>query len=41
MVDVDDTVEADQRKLFFRVDREKAGLNGISTEDIVRRCAWR
>lgn len=36
VVDVDDTVEAGQRKLFFHVDREKAGLNGISTEDITQ-----
>ena len=36
MVDIDDSVEADRRKYFFRVDREKAGLNGISTEDIVQ-----
>jgi multidrug efflux pump subunit AcrB len=36
VVDVDDMVEADQRKFFFRVDREKAGLNGIATEDIVK-----
>ncbi|MBN1268146.1 MAG: efflux RND transporter permease subunit [Kiritimatiellae bacterium] len=35
VVDVDDTVEAPVRKLFFRTDREKAGLNGVSTEDIV------
>lgn len=35
VVDVDDTIEADQSKWFFRVDREKAGLSGISTEDIV------
>ncbi len=34
-MDIDDTVEANQAKLFFRVDREKAGLNGISTEDVV------
>jgi multidrug efflux pump subunit AcrB len=34
VVDVDDTVEANQEEFFFRVDREKAGLNGISTEDI-------
>ncbi|MEI6970724.1 MAG: efflux RND transporter permease subunit [bacterium] len=34
VVDVDDMVEADQRELFFHVDREKAGLNGISTEDV-------
>jgi len=35
VVDVDDSAEANQQKLFFRVDREKAGLNGISTEDVV------
>ena len=35
MVDIDTMVEANQQKLFFRVDREKAGLSGISTEDIV------
>ncbi len=35
VVDIDDTAEANQQKLFFRVDREKAGLNGISTEDVV------
>lgn len=35
VVDIDDTVEENQVKLFFRVDREKAGLNGVSTEDIV------
>ncbi len=39
VVDVDDTVEADQRELFFHVDREKAGLNGISTEDITQTLA--
>jgi multidrug efflux pump subunit AcrB len=36
VVDVDDTVEADQREMFFHVDREKAGLNGISAEDITQ-----
>jgi multidrug efflux pump subunit AcrB len=36
VVDIDDTVETTQHKLFFRVDREKAGLNGISTQDIVQ-----
>jgi len=35
VVEADTTAEANQQKLFFRVDREKAGLNGISTEDIV------
>jgi len=36
VVDIDDTVEDNQIKLFFRVDREKAGLNGVSTEDITQ-----
>ena len=36
VVDVDDTVEDNQVKLFFRVDKEKAGLNGISTEDVAQ-----
>jgi multidrug efflux pump subunit AcrB len=36
VVDVDDTVEAAQDKLFFRVDREKASRNGIATEDLVQ-----
>jgi len=36
VVDIDDTVEANQAKWFFRVDREKAALNGVSTEDIVQ-----
>jgi multidrug efflux pump subunit AcrB len=35
VVEADTSAEAHQQKLFFRVDREKAGLNGISTEDIV------
>jgi multidrug efflux pump subunit AcrB len=35
VVDEDDSVESRQRKVYFRVDREKAGLSGISTEDIV------
>lgn len=34
VVDIDDSVEDDHIKLFFHVDREKAGLNGISVEDI-------
>ncbi len=36
VVDIDDTVEDNQIKLFFEVDREKAGLNGISTADIAQ-----
>ncbi len=39
VVDADDTVEADQAEFFFRVDREKAGLNGISAEDITQTLA--
>ncbi|HMP90378.1 MAG TPA: efflux RND transporter permease subunit [Kiritimatiellia bacterium] len=35
MVDIDDSVAAEQRKYVFRVDRDKAALNGISTETIV------
>jgi multidrug efflux pump subunit AcrB len=36
VVDVDSYVEARQDKYGFRVDREKAARNGISTEDVVR-----
>jgi multidrug efflux pump subunit AcrB len=36
VVDVDDTVEASQPELFFRVDREKAAQHGISTEDVTQ-----
>jgi multidrug efflux pump subunit AcrB len=36
MVDIDDSVEVRQQKMFFRVDREKAGLNGVSTEELVQ-----
>lgn len=35
VVEADITAEANQQKLFFRVDREKAGLSGISTADVV------
>ena len=35
VVEVDDMVEENVRKLAFRVDREKAALKGVSTEDIV------
>ena len=35
VVEADVSAEDNQQKLFFRVDRDKAGLNGISTEDIV------
>jgi len=36
VVDVDDSVEADQEELYFRVDREKAALNGIAVADVVQ-----
>ncbi len=36
VVDVDDTVESSQDKLYFRVDREKASRNGVATEDLVQ-----
>ncbi len=35
-VDVDDTVEAPQTRYHFVVDKTKAGLNGISEEDVVK-----
>ena len=34
VVDVDDTFEADQPRYVFRVDKEKASLTGITTEQI-------
>ena len=36
VVDIDDMVEENQQEMFFRVDRDKAGMNGISTEDVVQ-----
>jgi multidrug efflux pump subunit AcrB len=39
VVDVDDTVEEDQTKYVFEVDREKAALNGVSTDEIARTIA--
>lgn len=36
VVDVDDIREAAQRKLTFVTDKEKASLNGVTTEDIAR-----
>ncbi len=35
IVDLDDSVEHPQRRLFFEVDRDKAGRNGISVENVV------
>lgn len=34
VVDVDDTFETERSRFIFQVDKEKASLNGISTEDI-------
>ena len=34
VVDVDDTAEDDQQKLVFVLDKEKASLNGINTQEI-------
>ncbi len=39
VVDVDTTGEQSARKLKFRTDREKAALNGISTDDIAKTLA--
>jgi multidrug efflux pump subunit AcrB len=36
VVDVDDTVEADQTRFTFVLDKEKASLNGITTADVAR-----
>lgn len=36
VVDVDDYVEADQAKWFYRLDRDKAARNGVSVEDATR-----
>ena len=36
VVDVDDTVQANQTKWRFVVDKEKAAINGVSVEDIAR-----
>ena len=36
LVDVDTSVETEQRKLRFVTDKEKAALSGVATEDITR-----
>ncbi|MBN1516743.1 efflux RND transporter permease subunit [Candidatus Sumerlaeota bacterium] len=36
VVDVDTTVEADQTRWIFDVDKEKAALSGVSTEDVAQ-----
>jgi multidrug efflux pump subunit AcrB len=39
VVDLDDTVDEDQTKYTFDVDRQKAALNGVSTDEIARTVA--
>jgi multidrug efflux pump subunit AcrB len=39
VVDMDDTVEEDQTKYVFDVDKQKAALNGVFTDDISRTIA--
>ena len=39
IVDIDDTVEEDQTKYVFDVDKQKAALNGISTDEVARTMA--
>lgn len=39
VVDVDDTTEAERPQLVFEVDRDKAALNGVSTETIAQTLA--
>ena len=36
IVDLDDSVEADHKEIFFRIDRDKAGRNGVAAEDATR-----
>lgn len=36
VVDVDDYVEADQRKILYHLDRDKAARNGVSVEDAAK-----
>lgn len=36
VVEAEVMTESDQGKLFFRVDRDKAALNGVATEDVVQ-----
>jgi len=39
VVDVDTSVEDDERKLVFVTDKEKAALSGVATEDVARTVA--
>lgn len=39
VVDIDDTVDEDQIRYTFEVDREKASLQGVSTEEVARTVA--
>ncbi|MCL5270829.1 MAG: efflux RND transporter permease subunit, partial [bacterium] len=36
VVDIDTSVEADQQKLVFATDKEKAALSGVGTEDVAQ-----
>jgi multidrug efflux pump subunit AcrB len=36
MVDIDDTIEADQTKFVFVADKEKAALSGVSTDEVAK-----
>jgi len=36
IVDIDDTIEEDQEKYIFTVDKAKAALNGVSTDEVNR-----
>lgn len=36
IVDLDDTVDEDQNKIVFEVDKEKSALNGVATDEISR-----
>ncbi len=39
VVDVDSSVQAEQRRIVFETDKEKAALSGIATEDIAKTIA--
>ncbi len=39
VVDIDDTVEENQTKYVFDVDKQKAALNGVSTDEVARTMA--
>jgi multidrug efflux pump subunit AcrB len=39
VTDIDDSTEADRKRIDFVVDKEKAALHGVSTQQIVKPCA--